>query len=91
MRGFLPFRSLRLLLLVGFKEAGKLLLEARHAATAVDDLLLAAGPGRMRLRVNVEMQDITVFAPGGAGGEFTAIGHDHLDGVVAWMDILFHR
>src|SRR5262245_33609889 len=45
----------------------------------------------MRLRVNVEMQNVTLFAPGGAGSEFAAVRHHHFDGVVARMDILFHR
>ena len=34
----------------------KLLLEARQPAAAVEQLLLAAGPGRVRLRVDVEAQ-----------------------------------
>jgi hypothetical protein len=89
--GFLKPLGSRLFLLVGLQEAGEFLLEAGHAATTVDELLLAASPSWMRLRVNVEMQDITLFAPGGAGGELAAIGHYHLDGVVARMDILFHR
>ena len=40
------------------EEAFELLLEARQPAAAVEKLLLAAGPGRMRLRVDVEMQRI---------------------------------
>src|SRR5262249_928204 len=79
-----------LFLLVGLQEAGELLLEARHTAAAVDKLLLPAGPGRMRLGVDVEVQGVTLLAPGGAGAEFTAVGHDHLDGVVGRMRILLH-
>ena len=62
-----------------------------QAAAAVEQLLLATGPGRVRLRVDVEMHDIALLAPGGAGGEFAAVGHHDLDGVVAGMDILLHR
>jgi len=80
-----------LFLLVRLEKAGELFLEARQAATAVDELLLAAGPCGVRLRVNVEMQNVTLFAPGGAGGEFAAVCHHHFDGMVTRMDILFHR
>src|SRR5712672_1229315 len=75
------------LLVVGLEKAGELLLEARHAAAAIDQMLLAAGPGRVRLRVDVEMHDIAILAPGRAGGEFAAVGHDDLDGVVVRVDI----
>src|SRR5258708_5341541 len=68
------------LLVVGLEEAGELLLEARHAAAAIDQMLLAPGPGRVRLRIDVEMHDIAILAPGRAGGEFAAICHDDLDG-----------
>jgi hypothetical protein len=53
-------------------------------------MLLAAGPGRVRLRVDVEMHDIAFLAPGGAGGEFAAIRHHDLDGVVVGVNILLH-
>ena len=83
-------RRMALFLFVGLQEARELLLEARHAAAAVNKLLLAASPGGVRLRIDVEMQSIAFFAPRGAGGEFTAVGHDYLDGVVAGMDALLH-
>ena len=41
--------------------------------------------------VYVEMHDIAFFAPGGAGGEFAAVGHDHLDGMIVRMGLLLHR
>jgi len=91
MRGFSRLYRRSLFLLVRLEKAGELFLETRHAAATVDELLLTAGPCRMRFRVNVEMQNITLFAPGGAGGEFAAVSHHHFDGVVARMDILFHR
>src|SRR5271166_2583021 len=36
------------------------------------------------------MHDIAFLAPGGAGYEFAAVGHYHLDGVVVRMDIGLH-
>src|SRR5215831_18122889 len=60
------------------EEARILLLEAREPAAAVDQLLLAAGPSRVRFRIDVEMQRIARLAPGRAGGEFGAVGHHDL-------------
>src|SRR5215510_3393256 len=71
-------------------EAGELLLEARDPPGAIHDLLLAAGPGRMRLRIDVEAQRVALLAPGGAGGELGSVGHDDLDGVVVGMGIGLH-
>src|SRR5262245_44407822 len=71
-------------------EAGELLLEAGAPPGAVHDLLLAACQGRVRLRVDVETQRVTLLAPSGAGGELGAVRHDHLDGVVVGMSIGFH-
>ena len=42
----------------GLQKTLEFLLEARHPAATVEHLLLAAGPGRMRLRVDVEMQRV---------------------------------
>src|SRR5262245_9742077 len=71
-------------------EAGELLLEAGDPPGAIHDLLLAAGPGRVRLRVDVETQNVTLLAPGGPGGELGSVRHDHLDGVVVGVSIGFH-
>src|SRR5580700_12109517 len=75
---------------LGLEEARELLVQARQAAAAVEQVLLAAGPGRVRFRVDVEMQRIARLAPGGPGGEFGAVGHDHFDGVVIGMAVGFH-
>src|SRR3984893_15528809 len=75
---------------LGLEEARELLVEARQAAAAVEQVLLAAGPGRVRFRVDVEMQRIARLAPGGPGGELGAVGHDHFDGVVVGMSVGFH-
>jgi len=75
---------------LGLEEARELLVEARQTAAAVEQVLLAAGPGRVRFRVDIEMQRIARLAPGGPGGEFGAVGHDHFDGVVVGMGVGFH-
>src|SRR5262245_17507254 len=61
------------LLDAGLDETRKLLLEARQPAAAVDELLLAAGPGGMRLRVDVELQIVARLAPGRARRVFASI------------------
>jgi hypothetical protein len=53
-------------------------------------MLLAAGPGRVRLRIDIEMQRIPGLAPGGARGELGTVGHDHFDGMVIGMRIGLH-
>src|SRR3954471_16635501 len=85
-------RALGFALVLAFLEkAGELLLEPRQARTAVKQLLLAAGPGRVRLRVDVEIHDIALLAPGRAGDEFGAVGHHNLDAVIVRMNLGFHR
>jgi hypothetical protein len=64
-----PLPRVRLFL----EEARIFLLETRQPAAAINQVLLAAGPRRMRLRVDVEMQRIAGLAPGRAGGEFGAV------------------
>ena len=71
-------------------DARELLLEARQPATTVEQLLLAAGPGRMGLRVNVQMQRIARLAPGGTRGELAAISHDDFDRMIFGMNFGFH-
>src|SRR5262249_42446718 len=71
-------------------DAGKLFLEPREPPAAIHQLLLTAGPSRMRLRVDVEVHGVAFLAPGAAGGEFGAVGHHHLDGVIVRMQFGFH-
>ncbi|CDX25229.1 hypothetical protein MPLB_640044 [Mesorhizobium sp. ORS 3324] len=71
-------------------ETFETLLELRQAAAAVEQGLLAAGPGRVRGRVDVEVHRVAFLAPGRAGQVLGAIGHDDLDGVVVGMDIGLH-
>jgi hypothetical protein len=72
-------------------EPGEFLLEARQPATAVEQLLVTAGPGRVRLRIDVEVHHVTLLAPGGAGGELGTVGHLHGDGMVIGMGVGLHR
>ena len=71
-------------------EEAKLLLEAGHAATAVEDGCLAACPCRVGFGIDIEAQGCTGLVIGGAGDKFAAIGHDNGDGVIVWMDTGFH-
>src|SRR5690606_19929871 len=67
------------------------LLELRHTATAVDQRLRATGPGRVGVRIDVELQRRAFFAPGGAGHVLGAVCHDDLDHVVVGMDVGLHH
>src|SRR5215472_230629 len=71
-------------------DTREFLLEPRKPPAAVDQLLLTAGPGRMRLRVDVEVQRVALLAPRAASGELGAVGHHHLDGVIVRMQVGFH-
>ena len=73
-----------------FFKKPRTFLETRQPAAAVEELLLTAGPRRMRFRIDVEVQRIARLAPGRAGGEFGAVGHHDLDCVVIGMGIGFH-
>ena len=55
------------------------------------ELLRAAGPGRMGVRVDVEVQRRALLAVGRAGHELDAVGHDDLDHVVVGVDVGLHR
>src|SRR5215475_1833446 len=86
--GVLTAERVRALLLE--PDAGKLFLEPREPPAAIHQLLLTAGPSRMRLRVDVEVHGVAFLAPGAAGGEFGAVGHHHLDSVIVRMQVEFH-
>src|SRR3984957_13301754 len=72
------------------EEARKLLLEPRHAAAAIEDLLGAAGPGRVRLGVDIEVQLVALLAPGRARLVFGAIGHHDRNHMIFRMNFGFH-
>src|SRR5215813_14959090 len=72
--------------LVLFQKARELLLEARDAAAAVHDLLGAAGPGRVRFRVDIEVQLVAGLAPGGAGLVLGSVGHHDRNHMIIRMN-----
>src|SRR5690606_37453506 len=57
---------------------------------AVHDLLVAARPGRVGLRVEFKVHRRAFRTPGRAGFVLGAIGHHDLDRVVLGMDISLH-
>src|SRR6185312_5715295 len=76
--------------LVLLEEAREFLLEARDPAAAVHDLLGAAGPRRVRLRVDVEVQLVTLLAPGRARLVFGAVGHHDRNRMIIRVNFGFH-
>src|SRR3954467_6849243 len=72
------------------QESRKLLLEPRDAAAAVEQLLGAAGPGRVRLGVDVEVQLVALLAPGRARLVFGAVGHHDRNGMIIRVNFGFH-
>src|SRR3984893_1029929 len=72
------------------EEARELLLEPRNAAAAIEHLLGAAGPGRVRLGVDIEVQLVARFAPGGARLVFGAIGHHDRNHMIFRVNFGFH-
>src|SRR3954463_14925457 len=72
-------------------EAAEALVEARDLAARIEDAGVAAGPGRMDLRIDVELERVALLAPGGAGLEGGAVGHLHLDHVIIGMGVGLHR
>src|SRR6201988_3428016 len=72
------------------EEAGKLLLEPGDAAAAVHQLLGAAGPGRVRLGIDIEVQLVAFLAPGGARLVLGAVGHDDCNRMIIRVNFGFH-
>src|SRR5215469_15083137 len=78
------------LLLVAAEHARELLVEAGQTAAAVHQLLLAAGPGRVGGRIDVEGQLLAGLAPGRAGLVGCAVVQTDVHEVIVGMDALFH-
>jgi hypothetical protein len=72
------------------EEAGKLLLEPRYAAAAVEQLLGAADPGRVRLGVDIEVQLVALLAPGRARLVLGTIGHYDRNHMIIRVNFGFH-
>ena len=70
-------------------EAGELLVELRHLPTRINDPVLA-GPGRMRLGIDVQPQRVTFRPVAGARLELRAVGHYDRDLVIFGVDAGFH-
>src|SRR6185437_15592228 len=71
-------------------KAAEALVEARDLAARVEQLLVAAGPGRMRLGIDVQLQRVAFLAPGRTGLEGRAVGHLDLDHMVIGMGVDLH-
>lgn len=72
------------------QEAFELSLELADASAAVHDLLVASGPGRMRLRIDVELQLLPFLPIGGKGLKLRAVGHHNRNLVIIGVNIFFH-
>src|SRR2546425_116437 len=72
------------------EEARKLFLEPRHAAAAIEQLLGAADPGRVRLGIDIEVQLVACLAPGRARLVFGAIGHYDRNHMISRVNFGFH-
>src|SRR2546421_1229429 len=70
------------------KHALELLLEARQAPAAIDEVAVAAGPGRVGHGVDVEGELVALLAVGRVGLELGAVGQDYLDTVVVRMEVV---
>src|SRR6476620_4661358 len=71
-------------------KAAEALIEARHLAARVEQLLVAAGPRRMHLRVDVEVHGVAFLAPGRANLELGAVGHFDVDHVIIGVNTGLH-
>ena len=66
-------------------------VELGHLAARINEPLVAAGPRRMGLRINIELQHIAWFTPGRAGLIFGPIGHYHGNVMVIRVGIFLHN
>src|SRR5579864_4655719 len=64
-----PWITPEALLLGAERQSGEARVEAREAAAAVEQLLRAAGPGRVRVGIDVEVEGRSFRAIGRAGVE----------------------
>src|SRR5581483_4737129 len=71
-------------------QTAELAGEAREPSAAVDELLLTAGPGRVRLRVDLELHRVARLAPGRARRVFGAIRHDDFDRMIVGVNPVLH-
>src|SRR5579863_8538225 len=72
-------------------EAAKTLVEARELAAGVEQALLAAGPGRVRFRIDLQAQRVAGLAVGRARLVAGPVGHDDRNFVVIGVNLFLHR
>src|SRR5690242_3561154 len=77
-------------LLFAERKTAEALVEARDLATRVEHLAAAAGPGRMRSRVDVEVQRVAFIAPGRPGLVLGPVGHFDGDEVIIGVRPALH-
>src|SRR5262245_62906662 len=70
-------------------DALETLLELGELAAGVDQAV-DAGPGRVRLRIDIQAQRVARLAHGRAGLEAAAVGHHHVDLVVVRVNAFLH-
>src|ERR1700743_138765 len=66
------------------------LLDPRNAAAAIEKLLGAARPGRVRLGVDIEVELVAFLAPGGTGLVLGAVSHHDSNGMIIRVNLGFH-
>src|SRR5579862_1397223 len=72
-------------------EAAETLVEARELAAGVEQALLAAGPGRVRFRIDLQAQRVAGLAVGRARQIARPVGHDDRNLVVIGVNFFLHR
>src|SRR5690349_15438087 len=72
-------------------EALEAAVEAGKLTAGVQQALLAAGPGRVRFRVDLQPQRVPRLAVGRAGLIAAAIGHHDRDLVIIGVNAFLHR
>src|SRR5437879_5842577 len=72
-------------------EALEAPVEAGELTAGVEQALLAAGPGRMRFRVDFEAQRVAGLAVGRARRIGAAVGHNDGDLVIIRVNAVLHR
>src|SRR5436190_6802601 len=84
-----PFQCLLLALLRA--EILEAAIEAGELSAGVEQAVLAAGPGRVRFRVDIEAQRVAFLAIGRAGLVARPVGHHDRDLVVIRVNAFLHR
>ena len=73
-----------------FEEVFELFVELADLASRIHEMMPAACPSRVGFGINIQLQDITFFAPGRAGLEGGPVRQFHGNQVVIGMNVFFH-